>query len=178
MFRQVLVNREKSAIVIDNSTENYSVFNAKYINSRTEVTNHFNFIQMYNFRVNLEKFLLKWNTENYLKTIVKSIYDSMQEVFYTITPIPIFLVLHWTDQQIIFLIIIIKEDPKAGFFSQQFILAEGGFKSKLDTPYANQWITTLNGSFTIWNWIEVYGDVGFIKNKNQKEQFVMIVEFD
>jgi hypothetical protein len=30
-------------------------------------------------------------------------------------------------------------------FSQQLILAEGGFKSKLNTPYANQWMTTLNG---------------------------------
>jgi hypothetical protein len=30
----------------------------------------------------------------------------------------------------------IMEDLKAGF-SQQLIVAEGGFKSKLDTPYAN-----------------------------------------
>jgi hypothetical protein len=33
----------------------------------------------------------------------------------------------------------------SGFFYQQLILAEGGFKIKLDTPYANQWMTTLNG---------------------------------
>jgi hypothetical protein len=35
------------------------------------------------------------------------------------------------------------------FFSQQLILAEGGFKSKLNTPYANQWMTTLNGGYDL-----------------------------
>jgi hypothetical protein len=33
-----------------------------------------------------------------------------------------------------------------GFFSQQLIIAEGGFKSKLDTSFANQWMTTVNAS--------------------------------
>ncbi len=51
-------------------------------------------------------------------------------------------------------------------------MAEGGFKSKLSTPYANHWITTLNGSYTIWNWIEAYGDVGLVKNKQQKANIV------
>ncbi|MCY1239944.1 hypothetical protein D9M72_527660 [compost metagenome] len=59
-----------------------------------------------------------------------------------------------------------------GFFSQQLILAEGGFKSKLDTPFANQWMTTLNGSFSIWHWIEVYGDAGLVKNKHADPNFV------
>ena len=36
-----------------------------------------------------------------------------------------------------------------GFFSRQFILAEGGFKSKLNKPYANQWLTTCNASFNV-----------------------------
>ena len=58
-----------------------------------------------------------------------------------------------------------------GFFSQQLIIAEGGFKSKLDTSFANQWMTTVNASYNIWNWLEVYGDAGFL-NKNSKEQFV------
>jgi hypothetical protein len=44
-------------------------------------------------------------------------------------------------------------------------MADGGFKSKLDTPFANQWMTTVNGGYTIWNFIEVYGDFGLLKNK-------------
>jgi hypothetical protein len=60
-------------------------------------------------------------------------------------------------------------------FSQQLILAEGGFKSKLNTPYANQWMTTLNGGYTIWNWIELYGDAGLLKTET-KAEICMIVE--
>ena len=59
----------------------------------------------------------------------------------------------------------------SGFFSQQLIMAEGGFKSKL-TPYANQWMLATNASFNVWNWVELYGDVGFIKNKYQSPEFL------
>ncbi len=59
-----------------------------------------------------------------------------------------------------------------GFVSQQIILAEGGFKSRLDYPFANQWITTFNANTNIWNWIYAYGDVGFVKNRNVSPKFV------
>ncbi|GGG43581.1 metalloprotease [Bizionia arctica] len=59
-----------------------------------------------------------------------------------------------------------------GLFSQQLIIAEGGFKSKLDTPYANQWISTINGSATIWKYILAYGDIGLLKNHGDKFEFV------
>ncbi len=55
----------------------------------------------------------------------------------------------------------------SGFFSQQIIIAEGGFKSNVGQPYANQWMTTFNTSVGLWRWIEVYGDIGFVKNKKQ-----------
>ncbi|MEJ2112829.1 MAG: metalloprotease [Flavobacteriaceae bacterium] len=60
----------------------------------------------------------------------------------------------------------------SGIFSQQLIIAEGGFKSKLETPYANQWITTLNASTTLWKYIQVYGDLGFVKNHSFSPEFV------
>ncbi|MBQ0737770.1 metalloprotease [Aquimarina celericrescens] len=59
-----------------------------------------------------------------------------------------------------------------GLFSQQFIEAEGGFKSKLQPAFANQFISTLNGSFTIWNWIHAYGDAGVVKNAGQNPEFL------
>ena len=61
---------------------------------------------------------------------------------------------------------------KSGLFSQQLFLAEGGFKSKLNPSSANQWMTTANVGFNIWNWIEVYGDVGFVKNRDYSAKFV------
>ncbi len=59
-----------------------------------------------------------------------------------------------------------------GLTSQQIILAEGGFKSQLDYPFANQWITTFNANTNIWNWIYAYGDVGLVKNKGISPKFV------
>ena len=55
----------------------------------------------------------------------------------------------------------------SGLFSQQIIMAEGGFKSMLEPKYANQWITTVNASTTIWKWIFAYTDFGLVKNKYQ-----------
>ena len=54
-----------------------------------------------------------------------------------------------------------------GLFSQQLIIAEGGFKSQLEPAFANQFIATLNGSTNIWKWIFVYGDIGVVKNRGQ-----------
>jgi len=55
----------------------------------------------------------------------------------------------------------------SGLFSQQLIIAEGGFKSQLEPAYANSWITTVNASTNIWKWIYAYGDVGLIANKDR-----------
>ncbi len=59
-----------------------------------------------------------------------------------------------------------------GLFSQQYIDAEGGFKSKLNTPFANQWMSTLNMSTTLWNYVLLYGDIGIVKNKNNYANYV------
>ncbi|MBU2951196.1 metalloprotease [Tamlana agarivorans] len=59
-----------------------------------------------------------------------------------------------------------------GLFSQQYIPAEGGFKSKLEPAFANQWITTLNASTTLWRYILLYGDVGLVKNRYEDPKFV------
>lgn len=60
----------------------------------------------------------------------------------------------------------------SGLFSQQFIPAEGGFKSQLEPAFANQWIATTNASYSIWKYVFVYGDLGFVKNKSQRPEFV------
>ena len=59
----------------------------------------------------------------------------------------------------------------SGFFSQQYIINEGGFKSVLPTRFANQFMVSNNSSIGLWRWIEVYNDVAFLKNKNQPLYF-------
>lgn len=60
----------------------------------------------------------------------------------------------------------------SGITSQQIIIAEGGFKSQLENPFANDWIVTSNLSFNLWKWVELYGDTGFIKNRGIATRFV------
>lgn len=55
----------------------------------------------------------------------------------------------------------------SGLFSQQLVIAEGGFKSQLQPAFANSWITTINANTNIWKWIYAYGDVGLLHNSHK-----------
>jgi hypothetical protein len=173
LFRQVVINREKSEIVIDSSLQDYSVFDAKYINSRTELTNHISFVGDIQFSGEFGKIsteiqyrkLFEDNRQLNLRLYAGSFtYNNSNSDFFS------FALDRPTDY--LFDYAYLGRSSETGIVSQEFILAEGGFKSKLTPAYANQWIATLNGSYSIWNWIEVYGDVGLMKNTNQKEKFL------
>ena len=172
-IRQVLVNREKSAIITENSTENYSVFNAKYFNTRTEVTKHFNLMGDIQFSDKFGKIagqieyrkLFENNRQVNLRLYAGTfLYNNIKSDFFS------FALDRPSDY--LFDYGYYGRSESTGFYSQQLIIAEGGFKSKLDTPFANQWISTANGGYTIWNWIEMYGDIGLLKNRNQNPNFV------
>jgi len=173
LFRYILVNRENTNYSIDNTTENYAVLNAKYYNVKTEVTNHFNIggdIQFsnrfgklageieyrklfnnnrqLNLRMYAGMFLYNKNASDYFSFGVDRPTDYLFDYEY------------------------LGRSESTGIFSQQIFIAEGGFKSMLENRFANQWITTTNVSFNIWNWIEIYSDFGIIKNKFSKEKFI------
>ncbi|TDE07348.1 aminopeptidase [Flavobacterium sandaracinum] len=172
-FRQVIVNKEKSALVIDNSPENYSVFDARYINTKTEVTNHFNIMTDLQISGKFGKItgeieyrkLFENNRQINLRFYAGTfLYNKTQSDFFS------FALDRPTDY--LFDYNYFGRSESTGLFSQQYIVAEGGFKSKIDTPFANRWITSLNASYSIWNWIEAYGDIGLIKNADTKGRFV------
>ncbi len=173
MLRNVFVNKESSLLNPIGEPENYSVFNARYTNTKSEVVKHFNFVtdvqlsetfgkasieleyrklfndnRQINIRLFAGSFLYNKNTSDYFSFALDRPTDYMFDYnFY-------------------------GRSETTGIFSQQLILADGAFKSKLDTPFANQWITTVNMGFNVWNWVEIYGDLGFVKNRFQKEKFV------
>lgn len=171
-FREVLVNRDKSAYSVER-TENYSVFNAKYYNIKTEVTNHFNFLT----DLQLSGKFGKLSTEIEYRRLFE---DNRQlnlrlyagTFLYNKTNTDYFSFALDRPTDYLFDYNYYGRSESTGFFSQQLILAEGGFKSKLDTPFANHWMATLNGSFNIWQWIEIYGDAGFVKNRHNDPNFV------
>ena len=55
-----------------------------------------------------------------------------------------------------------------GFFSQQYIKAEGAMRTSGVVSSANKWLVTSQASTTLWRWIEFYAEIGWIKNTNQK----------
>ena len=54
-----------------------------------------------------------------------------------------------------------------GIYSQQFVPAEGGFKAFFDESSANDYMASINASIGLWKWIEFYGDVGILKNRDR-----------
>ncbi|MDG2397465.1 MAG: hypothetical protein P8M03_07435 [Flavobacteriaceae bacterium] len=54
----------------------------------------------------------------------------------------------------------------SGVYSQQFIMSEGGFKSKFKNPSSNTYMLTANLGISLWKWIELYVDFGVADNKN------------
>lgn len=171
-LRQVMLNREKSEYITDFSTENYSVLNAKYINTKTEITRHLSFVGDCQFanqfgklsgEIEYRKLFENNHRINFRLYAGSFLFNKSQSDFFS------FALDRPTDY--LFDYGYYGRSESSGFFSQQLILAEGGFKSKLDTPYANQWISTINAGYNLWNWIEIYGDAGILKNKTQKAKF-------
>ncbi len=172
MIRQVILNREK--LELNNaitSNQNYNVFNIKYFDTKTEITRHFNFISDFQLAGNFGKLaseiqyrkLFKDDRQISIRLYAGTfLYNTSTTDFFS------FALDRPTDY--LFDYNYLGRSESTGLFSQQIIMAEGGFKSKLNTSFANQWIATLNGSFNVWNWVEVYGDVGVIKNQNQNEK--------
>lgn len=172
MFRQVIVNREASDYITDNSSPNYSIFNARYSNTKTELIDHFNFMTDLQFSSGFGKVsgeveyrrLFENNKKLNLRLYAGSfLYNTTNSDYFS------FGLDRPTDY--LFDYNLFGRSESTGFFSQQYVIAEGGFKSQLEPSYANQWMATLNASYAIWNWVELYGDIGFLKNKHQSEFF-------
>jgi hypothetical protein len=173
LARQVIVNREASDYITDNSEPNYSVFNLRYMNTKTELINHFSFMTDAQFAGDFGKLageveyrrLFENNRKLNLRLYAGSfLYNRSNSDYFS------FGLDRPTDY--LFDYNFYGRSESTGFFSQQYVIAEGGFKSMIEPRYANQWMTTLNASYSIWNWIEAYGDLGFMKNRHQKELFV------
>ncbi|HMI07100.1 MAG TPA: hypothetical protein VK528_06120, partial [Flavobacterium sp.] len=167
-----VVRKDHSDIVID-STENYSVFAARYFNTKTEITNHVNF----NTDLQLSSHFGKVSGEISYRKLFNNNRQVNARLFagtflYNTTDSDYYNFGLDKPNDYLFEYNFFGRSETSGIFSQQLILAEGGFKSKLKPSDANMWLVTTNVSFNVWNWVEVYGDAGFLKNHNQNEKFL------
>ena len=172
-LRYVNVNREYDKSSKELSTPNYGVVNLGYGSIDRDALNYFK------WRVNSE-FSNDFSKLNFeLET--RKLYDNKQQLNFRLY---LGTFLHNNSSGNFFSFALdrptdylfeypyLGRSEEDGIYSQQLIIAEGGFKSKLPNPYANQWLATANTSVNIWRWIEAYNDVGFIKNKGLKPKLV------
>ncbi|MFV0248297.1 MAG: aminopeptidase, partial [Tenacibaculum sp.] len=59
-----------------------------------------------------------------------------------------------------------------GFFSQQYVISDAGFKSKYSSPQtADQFVFAINTSVSLWRWFELYNDFAVLKSKNNHPNY-------
>lgn len=168
-----IIFKEPSTTVID-STDNYSIFNIKYFNIKTEVTSHVKFltdVQLSGYfgKISAEMEYRKlFNDNRYFNARVYAgtfLYNTTKNENYN------FGVSKVNDYM--FDYAVYARSETTGILSQQYIQGQGGFKSFLKPAQANQWITTANLSYSIlWNWVDAYADFGLIKNRGASNNFL------
>jgi len=66
---------------------------------------------------------------------------------------------------------LLGQSATEGLLSQQYVLADGGFKSFIPGT-VNQWITSFNLDTSVWKIFHVYADAGLYKNKGRDPKFI------
>lgn len=174
-LRYVDIRRDNDPSQTIQNDPNYSVFNARYVYSNDNLINFKRWFADLQFEKSFSK--ISFNYE-YRKLFENNRQFNMRLFFgyfmHNNNPIGedyfSFALDRPTDY--LFDYNYLGRSEATGIFSQQLIIAEGGFKSKLQPAFANQWLGTANLSTSIWKYFQVYGDVGLVKNKNQKAEFV------
>lgn len=172
-FRYVIVKRDEPTDGSIETDPDYSVFNARYVYSNPDPIRHLTWFADFqlakrfskvSFNLNYRKLFQDNRQFNLRFFFGKFLFNNTNSDFFS------FALDRPTDYLFDYNYYGRSEDQ--GLFSQQLIIAEGGFKSKLENPFSNDWIGTTNVSYSIWRWIEAYGDAGFIKNTNTNTRFV------
>lgn len=66
---------------------------------------------------------------------------------------------------------LLAQSASTGILSQQFVIAEGGFKSLIG-GFANQFVLAHNIDAHAWKMFNIYADVGLYKNKHHAAKFI------
>jgi hypothetical protein len=173
VFRYVNVLRDIDPMLNIETDPDYSVFNARYNHYNNGIINYFAWFadaqhstDFTKLALNLEyRKLFDNNRQLNLRFFAgKFIRNETNSDFFS------FALDRPTDY--LFDYNYLGRSEESGITSQQIIIAEGGFKSQLENPFANDWIATTNASINLWRWIEVYGDLGYVKNKGFDPRFV------
>ncbi len=166
-FRTISVTRDQDPENISEEP-NYDVYNAQYVYSDNNLINYYRTQFDYQYSTNFNKISTQFeyrklflnnrqlNLRFFAGLFLRNDTPSDDDFFSFALDRP-------TDY--LFDYNYYGRSEAAGLFSQQLIIAEGGFKSQLEPSFSNEWIMTLNSSTNIWKWIYAYADIGLVKNK-------------
>ena len=171
VFSLQYVNREKNTL--QELSPDYNVGSVNYIYSNKGALNYFTLSGKSEFSSKFGKIYLTTDYRHLLKSgrqvslrlfAGKFFWNNKNSAFFD------FALDRPTDY--LFQYQYLGRSEQTGIYSQQFIFAEGGFKSKFNNPYSNDILVTINAGFGIWKWLEGYFDFGLIKNKNENSRFL------
>lgn len=168
-FRNVYVHRDQSKEIDLSDQPNYNVFNARYVYSNKNLIENYSALVDYqigkkfskiSFRTKYRKLFLNNKQLEFRLFAGAFLYNKTQSDYFS------FGLDRPTDYM--FDYNYYGRSESSGFFSQQFIESEGGFKSRLAPHFANSWIAAFNTSASFYKDILfVYGDFATIKNKEK-----------
>ncbi len=173
-FREVIVNKQDSPFLIDKTIPlKYAIFDTRFSLGNSETA------KSYNVTTNLQlgNSMGKWVNEVSFHKLFENNYQFGMRFYggfflYNHTNTDYYSFGLDRPKDYLFDYSFYGRNETKGFFSQQIIIAEGGFKSKFANPYANQWLTSINLTSSLWKWIQLYGDVGCYKYKFTAPQWV------
>ncbi len=171
VFSLQYVNREKNSF--QNLSPDYNVGSINYIYSNKGALNYFTLSGKSEFSSKFGKFHLTTDYRHLTKSGRQiSLRLFFGKFFWKNTSSTYFDFALDRPTDYLFQYQYLGRSEQTGIYSQQFIFAEGGFKSKFNSPYSNDLLVTLNASFGLWKWLEGYIDFGIIKNKNKDSRFL------
>ena len=175
-FRYIDIHRDKGVNNTNIAQQpNYNIFNARYIHSNDNLINYNKWYADFQIGKKFSKLSLNYEYRKLFKNNRQLNIRLFSGAFLknnTSTTSNYFSFALDRPSDYLFDYSYLGRSETTGIFSQQYIDAEGSFKSKLKTAFANQWLSTINTSTTLWKYILVYGDLGLIKNKFKSPKFV------
>ena len=172
MARYVIVDKELPLDVVNPEEYQYNVFNLRYSYSKPDIIKDLRYFADFQYGHDFSKisfdFRYRKLTDSYRQFDFRLFFGSF---IHNKTESDFFSFALDRPNDYMFDLNYLGRSEDSGLFSQQIIIAEGGFKSIFENQYANQWILTTNGSIGLWRWLEIYADVGLIKNDNESTLF-------
>ncbi|WP_298881312.1 aminopeptidase [uncultured Polaribacter sp.] len=168
----VHINKDVAPSAIETDQDNYSVFSLSYNYSNPDIIKEFRYSFNTEFAKNFSKAALDLRFRTLTSTDTQLDFRFFAGVFFkNNTNGDYFSFGLDRSNDYLFQLNYLGRSESTGFFSQQYIITEGGFKSVLPTRFANQFMISNNSSIGLWRWLEVYNDVAFLKNKNHPVYF-------